>query len=266
MVNGMSTVPGGPSPTRKERRAAAREARLQAEEAVRARNRRNRRLLQLAAVVAVAAVIVGVLIATTGGSDKTPSKPAASTNALLAGIPQNGSVLGDPKAPVRLTEYADLQCPVCRSFASGVVPTLVRDYVSTGKVKMDYRNWPILGQDSVRAAEVALAVARQDKMWQFTERFYADQQPENTGYVTDGFLRKVAGEVPGLDVDKAMRDRFDPAIRAKLLEIDAQARKAGATGTPTVLVGRSGRPARRIDYTAIEPSQFTGPIDAALGK
>jgi protein-disulfide isomerase len=262
----MSTVPGDPNPTRKERRAAAREARLQAEREAKARDRRNRRLLQLAVVVAIAAVIVGVAIAVTGGNDKTTSKPAAATNALFAGIPQNGSVLGDPKAPVTLTEYADLQCPVCRSFASSVVPTLVRDYVAPGKVRMDYRTWPILGQDSVRAAEMALAVARQDKMWQFTERFYADQQPENTGYVTDGFLRKVAGEVPGLDVNKAMKERFDPAIRAQLVKIDGEARRAGATGTPTVLVGKSGQPGRRIDYTAIEPSQFTGPIDAALGR
>lgn len=253
------------NPTRKKRRAAARAARIEAERAAAARDRRTKRLVQLAAVIGLAAVVVGIVIAATGGgSSGTKAPRAASTNALLAGIPQKGTVLGDPKAPATLLEFADLQCPICRRYSTDAFPTLVRDYVRTGKVKMDFRNFAFLGPDSTRAAQAALAAGEQNKLWQFVERFYANQQGENTGYATDGFIRKVASQVPGLNVDRLMSERFAPKVRAELSRVQAEVTKLHVTGTPTIFVGKTGGTLSQVDYTDLTPAQFAKPIDAAL--
>ena len=115
----------------------------------------------------------------------------ATTSSLLAGIPERGGVLGDPKAPLTVTEYVDLQCPVCARAATTTVPALIRDQVRAGKVKLAVRTLHFLGPDSERAARVAAGAERQGRLWAFLEAFYARQGTENSGYVTDGFLRDV---------------------------------------------------------------------------
>src|SRR5579875_3272625 len=119
---------------------------------------RARRMRMLAGVVVAAIVVVAVVIAiSVSGSSKpskvTASSPAAHKNvaavsALLTGIPESGETLGSPSAPVTVTEYADLECPVCDAFAlptsantsdgtpgSGYFDQLVNQYVRPGKVK-----------------------------------------------------------------------------------------------------------------------------------
>ena len=101
-------------------------------------------------------------------------------------------MLGDPDAPVTVTEYVDLQCPICAEASKQTLPTLINDYVRTGKVKLQARTLSFLGPDSVRAAQVAAGAREQGRLWPFLETFYAAQGTENSGYVTDDFLREVA--------------------------------------------------------------------------
>ena len=58
----------------------------------------------------------------------------------IGGIPQNGNTLGSPKAPVTLEYFGDLECPICKEFTLGALPTLIQKYVRTGKLKIEYRN------------------------------------------------------------------------------------------------------------------------------
>ena len=109
----------------------------------------------LCAVLGAAALVVVVAIVVSGGGssdEKAKGRPAAAQKAtgaipgekesaeMLAGIPQSGIYLGNPAAPVRLVEFADLQCPFCREYALQVLPQLVQDYVRSGKVRMEFRN------------------------------------------------------------------------------------------------------------------------------
>src|SRR5881227_3863967 len=96
----------------------------------------------LAAAGAVAVVVVAVVLAvvlTRGGSSSSASATklsgAADVTALLSGIPQHGNVLGRPSAPVTMVEYVDLQCPFCQEFETTALPTIVRRYVRTGKLR-----------------------------------------------------------------------------------------------------------------------------------
>ena len=258
-------------PTRKERREAARAQREQQEREAAARAARTRRLQLLGAIVAVVVVVVGIIaIATSGGTKHPkvvagqPAPNAATANELLQGIPQHGLVLGNPKAKLTLVEFADLQCPICREYSASVFPTLIERYVRPGKVKMIFRNLTFIGPDSVRAARVAGAAAAQNRLWTFADLFYDDQLEENSGYVTDDYLRSIVKGVGGLDEARVLRERSGAAVTSLLSAAQAQADKLGVTGTPTVFIGPDERHLTRIDATTIAPSEFTGPIDKAL--
>jgi protein-disulfide isomerase len=255
--------------TRKEQRAAARaeRARLEADRA-----RTRRRLWQLGGVLAVAVVVVAaIIIATSGGSgsktkrvagEKVPGQKA--TAALLAGIPQHGNVLGNPKAPVTFIEYADLQCPFCREYTTTVMPTLINNYVRPGKMKMEFRNIAFIGTDSLRAAQMAGAAGLQNKLWTYIDLFYANQGEENSGYVTDDFLRKIGSGVAGLDVGKAMNDRGTVAVQKQLDKAKEEAAADSINSTPSFLVGRSGGKLQPLKVTAFTLDQFSVQIDPLL--
>ena len=225
--------------TKRELREQRRAERQAAEAAARARASRRRRLLQLGAAVALAAVVlVGAIVISSSGGDK----PAAPSPGLLAGIPEHNGVLGDPKAPVTVTEFVDLQCPVCAHASQTVLPPVIRDYVRPGDVKLQARTLSFLGQDSVRAARVAAGAERQGRLWPFLETFYAKQGPENSGYVTDDFIRSVA-TASGVDAAKALAYADGSTSQTPLARANAEAQKLGISGTPTFVVQRgNGKP------------------------
>ncbi len=254
-----------------ERRAQARAAREAAERAERERAARRRRLGILGGVVALAAVVLVAAIALSSSGDddegtQRAASPAASAE-LFAGIPQNGSVLGDPDAPVTVEEYIDLQCPVCAQFSAQALPELVRDYVRPGRVRLVLRPLTFLGEDSVPAARMALAAGEQDRMFQFVERFYADQGEENSGYVTDGFLRRVATGIEGLDPARALAARESAPVTEELERAQERTRLItgpdGGYGTPSFLVGPTGGDLELVQLQTLGLDDLRGPIEEA---
>ena len=145
----------------REQRRAERQAKEAAE---RARATRKRRLFQLGGALGLAAVVLvaAIAISSSGGT-----KPAAPSPGLLAGIPEHNGVLGAPNAKTTVTEFVDLQCPICAKASQTVVPPIIRDYVRPGDVKLQARTLSFIGPDSVarrpggrrcRAAGSAVAV------------------------------------------------------------------------------------------------------------
>jgi protein-disulfide isomerase len=257
--------------TRKERRATARAERERAAEAAQAR--RRQRLWILGGALALAAAIVVVIAIASGGSSTTPKKQAGEvvpgqkeTAALFAGIPQQGIVLGDPRAPVTFVEFADLQCPFCREYTQQSLATLVTQYVRTGKMKMIFRNVSFIGTDSARAAQMAGAASLQNKLWPFIDLFYANQQQENSGYVTDDFLRKIGSGVGGLNVARAMNDRGLPQVQRMMDDAQTQWQSNGFTGTPSFLLGPTGGRLEALNIRSLGPSAFTPAIDRVLAS
>lgn len=250
----------------------ARAQRLAQEQSARAGERRRRRLWRLGAIVALAAVvvIVAALISRSGTKDTAATGSgvagASEVAALFAGIPQDGTVIGEPTAAVTLTEFADLQCPFCAQFAEQSLATLVERYVRPGRVRLDFRALTFLGADSERAARVAAAAGRQDRLWQFVDLFYRNQGQENSGYATDAFLRKIASAVPGLDVRRVMRGRDTPAVRQQLTAAKAQAQRLAIGSTPSFAISRAGKAPRVLQVSTLTADAFTGPLDEELGR
>ena len=225
--------------TKRELREQRRAERQAAEAAEAARVVRRRRLGMLGGAAALAAILVAVAaIVSSGGAAAPRVKPVQSS--LLAGIAERDGVLGDPSAKVTVTEFLDLQCPVCADASKQTLPALINDYVRTGKVKLQARTLHFLGPDSTRAARAAAAAQEQGRLWPFLEAFYAAQGAENSGYVTDGFLRDVAGAA-GLDAGKLLDAADRPASQRGMAKADQEAARLGVNSTPTFTVTRGGK-------------------------
>jgi protein-disulfide isomerase len=164
-----------------------------------------------------------------------------------------------------MTEFADLQCPFCGQYGREVLPTVVERYVRTGKVKLVFQNLAFLGEDSVEAATMAAAAARQGKLFQFVDLVYRNQGAENTGWVDDDYLTRI-GRAVGLDVPRALSDREDPSVNAQMDAARTAAEAAGIDSTPAFLVQRAGGRPERLEVEALAPGPFTEALDRAVGS
>jgi len=256
----------GPQQKRKE----LREKRLKAEAAAKGGDKRQNlmKIIGVSAFVAIVAV-VGIVIALSGSSDD--DSPSTDSNApgvidQLAGIPQDGTVLGDPKAKVTLVEFGDLQCPICKQYAEDVLPDVIAGPIKGGDAKFDFQQWAILGEDSTLAAKAALAAAEQGVYWEFVETFYADQGIENTGYVTDEFLTDIAEKAGVKDIDKWNTDREASGMETKLLAVDDEATQQGFTGTPSFAIRDADGKLTTIEATSTDPAENVQTIKDAITK
>jgi protein-disulfide isomerase len=268
---------GEPNPTKRERREAARAARLESERAEASAAQRRRRLTTLLAVLGAAVVVVVAAIVISGGGDNANDRPAAAQKAsgaipgqkesgeMLAGIPQKGIYLGKANAPVQLIEFADLQCPICREYSLQSLPQLVQDYVRTGKVRMELRTLSFLGPDSVTAARAAAGAAEQNKLWNFADVLYYNQGEENSGYVTPSFLNRIH-KASGVDAAKANAVAASEASKEPLAAANTLANRYGVNATPTILVGKRGGTPKAVDADPTDVGAFKAAIDGVLGQ
>lgn len=198
---------------------------------------RRTKLMQLAsgavflAIVVVVALIVVNNSSSDSGGDADSIEGAAGVNQSLKGIPQRGMVLGDPGAPVELVEFGDLQCPVCKGYAEEILPAIIENQVKKGEVKIDFRNFAIIGPQSLPAGAAALAAGEQGRGWNFVELFYRNQGGENSGYADDAFLEAVATAAGVGDLQKWNEDRT--ILRATVEETSQEAEQLGLSGTPS---------------------------------
>ena len=231
---------------------------------------RRRRRYQLGALVVALGLSGAVLAAvlTSGStSELRPGRPvpgAARALGLLRGIPQSSATLGDPRAPVTLVEFADLQCPTCASFAEGTLPQIIGRYVRSGRVRLILYALDTIGHDSERAARVAYAIGEQDRLYQFVALMYANQGSENTSYVTDLYLRALAGAIPGVDVGRALAARNGVGPSGELAQARALASSLHVSVTPSFLLYRTGSPPRRFSPGSLDAGSFTAAIERLL--
>ncbi len=111
-------------------------------------------------------------------------------------------------------------------------PELVEKYVEDGTLKIEWRDFPYQGQESVNAALAARAAGQQGKFWEYHDLLYENQGSGNSGAFSDEKLSGFAREL-GLDVE-----RFEPDFRSQEISAAVQAdfeagQSAGISGTPT---------------------------------
>jgi protein-disulfide isomerase len=229
----------------KREREKRREKRLN-EEARATSTDRRARLLQLGAgAVFLVIVVVVVLIvvnssSSESGGDSSEIAHVAEVNKTLSGIPQEKTVLGNPKASVELVEYGDLQCPVCKEYSEQILPQIMEGPVKKGQAKLVFHNFTIIGPQSIPAGTAALAAGEQGRGWTYIELFYRNQGKENSGYATDAFLEAVAKKAGVKNLAKWNEDRNSKRLRQELNATTSQAQNYGFTGTPSFAIKGPG--------------------------
>ena len=205
---------------------------------------------------------------TSAAGTSAPAIDRRAESPLLR-VPEHGSVLGHANAPVTLVVFSDMQCPICNPFFLGVLPKLLGRWVQTGKVRVEYRSLQTATENRHEFLEEAIAASAagaQDAEWLFVEGFLRAQGEEGTEYATEGFLDRLAEDVPGLDVAKWKADRTNPRYRTQVIADEGVARRHGLFGTPSFLLGRTGRTLRRFDPEPRTARRFGEGFEAVLRR
>lgn len=251
----------------KKDREKRREERLQEETKVDAGERRTR-LLQFGAgaIFLVIVVVVVLIVASSGGSsggDATNLKEVSQVDSLVGGSPQNEMVLGKPQAQVELMEYGDLQCPVCKAYSEEVLPQVIENKVDSGKAKISFNNFTIIGEQSAPAGAAALAAGAQGRGWNYLELFYRNQGEENSGYATDEFLEAVAKAAGVKDIAKWNKERKGKKFTAQVTETTERAEEYGFTGTPSFAIKGPSTNGIELLGQKTTPEEFEEAIEKA---
>jgi protein-disulfide isomerase len=219
------------------------------------------------AALAAAVLILASQISVHRGEHKatagTGITGVAETAALFRGIPQDGTTLGRADAPVTMVEYADLQCPFCGAYARDVLPTIVRDYVRTGKVRLAYRGLAFIGPDSETALQTALAAAPQHKLWNVADLLFRSQGAENA-WIDDALLRDVV-TAAGANAARVFASRDSASVTRAIEAAQRPATAHGVRGTPTFTVGRTGGTLKPLPLTSLDIGAFRAAIEDELG-
>ena len=143
---------------------------------------------------------------------------------------------GSPTAPVTIYEMSDFQCPWCGRFARETLPTLEREYVATGKVKLVFVNFPLpMHANAVPAAEIAMCAARQGRFWQMHDQLFRTQDRWE-GLQQPGSFFLALADSAGLDRDQVTQCVRTAATR-ELVRSDAEgSERSGARSTPTFYI------------------------------
>jgi protein-disulfide isomerase len=228
--------------SRAEQKAAARAAREARQKQVSVARARRARLTWLAGLSAVVVVALVIVIVVGGGSNSaTESSRTARAKviALLKGIPEHANVLGEPTAPVTITEFGDLVCPACQAFALSSEQQLISHDVRDGTVKLVYRGMETASQfanaGEYAAGQIAArAAGLQNREWYYVLLWYHEQPSEDTPYVTDAFMQNLASQVPGLNLARWEADRDDPTLAGDVTEDSHTANADGFDATPSL--------------------------------
>jgi protein-disulfide isomerase len=254
--------------SRKEQKEQARAERLAKEQELAAQASKTRRFQIFGGVTVAAIIVIVVAIVVSSGGGTTAVKrnspealaAAQHVDTLLAGIPESGVTLGNPKAPVTVTEYGDLECSVCDEFATptsftnpegeagtGFEDDLISQYVRAGTVKLVYRSLETASSSNPNGNAFALqqaaanAAGLQGKAWYYIELFYNEQGAEGTGYVTESFLDGLAQQIHGLKYAKWLADRKLASVTKQVTTDNANGTSIGnqlsqGVSTPTILI------------------------------
>lgn len=250
-----------------EDREKRREERVAAESEAASGDRRTR-LLQLSAGGVFLAIIVVVVVIIVAGSSSSSGGDAsnlvekAAVEKLFAGVPQQATVLGKQSAPVKLYEYGDLQCPYCKAYSEEILPQIIENQVKKGEVSITFRNFIIIGPQSVPAGEAALAAGAQGKGWNFIETWYRNQGEENSGYATDAFIESMAKYVGVPDMARWKKEWKGGKYKKQVEETTQQAGKLGFGGTPSFAIEGPGSEGLEL----LNTPESVGGLEEAIKK
>lgn len=187
-------------------------------------------------------MLLAVIAVVGGGAIYVASGRSSGARAALPADPADtvampGWVAGSDSAPVEVEEYADFQCPACKSFAVLTLPDVMERLVRTGQVRWRFRDFPLvqLHPNSMAAHEAAACAGEQGMFWQMHDQLYYQQDAwfsaRNAPKVFRGYAEKV-----GVDLGK-----YDDCVdtrryAARIMASSRQGAARGVNSTPTIIL------------------------------
>ncbi|MBN9086654.1 MAG: DsbA family protein [Reyranella sp.] len=212
-------------------------------------------LIVAGGVVAVAAIAAGVIYGTRPSSPGPVPQAVAQApdKASLLNVQPTDHVLGDPKAPITMIEYASFTCPHCAHFSDAILPQVKKKWVDTGKVKLIYRDFP-LDQTALKAAQLA-ECAGNDKYFGVVEMIFGTQQKWATASDPIGELAKSL-RLAGMDDAAVKACLANEAVANGVVADYRGGETLGVNSTPTLFInGEQFKGARTVEE-----------LDAAFSK
>lgn len=177
----------------------------------------------------VAEGVVNTLLALT-----PPPSPTPTTVPVENSFSEGDYIRGNPNAPITLVEFSDYQCPWCGNFATETLPRLLAHYGD--QLRFVYRDYPIFGAESTRAAHAAFCANRQDAFWAYHDQLFQQQAQGQSVTINDALLVDLAQAV-GLNLNTFGGCLSDQSIAQTLLENITDAFETiGQQGTPFFLL------------------------------
>ncbi len=216
----------------------------------------------------VAILLAGVIVAFAliyghGGGSGTDTDATGAAAVSVDDIATEGDpFIGDEDAPNTLVLFFDYQCPFCKQFEQAVTPQLVKNYVDTGKLKIVFKDFQFLGNDSMDAAVFGRALweSQPDLFYPwYVAMFDAQDDEGDQGFGDLESVKTLAATIDGLDVGKVSalvdekRSDYEKAVMADRTE----GASLGVNGTPTIVVGDKV-------FTGMSPDQFYAAISAEI--
>jgi len=148
----------------------------------------------------------------------------------------NGSpILGDSNAPITLVEFGDYQCHYCHVFFDSIEENIIKNYVETGKVKMIFKDYNIIGEDSIKASQGAHCANDQGLFWEYHDILYSNWTGENNGWASSENLAIFAQQID-LNMDEWSECMIKGSHSQIILKSNDDARTLELTGTPAFFV------------------------------
>ncbi len=213
-------------------------------------------LIVAGGAVAVAAIVAGVYFGTRPNTSPASAPVAAATtpdkNALLQLQPSD-HVLGDPKAPITIIEYASLTCSHCAAFHVLTLPELKKRWIDTGKARLIFRDYP-LDQAAAKAAQLAECAGN--------ERYFAVLD-----MMFRGQAQWAAAADPVAEVAKSLRiaGMGDAEVKACLAD-DSKANAVVNDFRGGETLGVNSTPSFFINGTPYRGSRTIEDLEGVLGK
>ncbi|MBP7741268.1 MAG: thioredoxin domain-containing protein [Candidatus Pacebacteria bacterium] len=222
-------------------------------------------LTPIAVIVGAGIIALAFMFGQGGGAKPGAQQPAIAVDVKdvkTDGVP----FIGSPTAPATLVVWFDYQCPFCKQFEQTITPQLIENYVKTGKLKIVFKDFQFLGEDSVTASLFAHAV------WESSPESYhewltavmdAQDDEGDQGFGDLASIEKVTKEkVPAIDTEKvkALMVSKKAEYTKSMNDSRAEGSSFGINGTPSVIVGT------KLLSGAVPYATIAAAIDESLKK
>lgn len=205
-------------------------------------------ILLLMALSVVAVVIIAAFVYMLSGNkdngtaelDKLPNYTDVEGRIVVDGLKyEKQPHLGSRDAKIKVIEFADFKCPVCKEWTESYLDTFIKEYVDTGKVELYFMNFAFLDRDSYLAASAGEAIYKQsnEKFWEYVHELYANQGDESEIWATEKFILKfVKDHIDGIDYAQFEQDLRNQTFMYDVKEDFKIAGSYGVNGTPKFMV------------------------------